>query len=135
MALSRLTVATLEDLGYLVNYNGADAYDASDLDASCRCSNRRLGAYTTWPKKKKKKKRLRRTEAQRVSRQKAIEFGQGLLESQQQQQQQSHQDVRSREDLKDVSGDVVAVFYRDPTARVVVHVIVRRTDGPVQYSP
>lgn len=37
MALSRITVATLDDGGYEVNYGAADAYTSADMDASCVC--------------------------------------------------------------------------------------------------
>jgi hypothetical protein len=40
--LSRITVATLQDLGYQVDYSNADAFGRSDLAASCTCPARRL---------------------------------------------------------------------------------------------
>jgi hypothetical protein len=40
--LSRLTIATLQDLGYKdVDYSQADPYTADDLSPSCRCNNGR----------------------------------------------------------------------------------------------
>ena len=33
--LSKLTIASLEDIGYTVDYNVADEYDASDIKTSC----------------------------------------------------------------------------------------------------
>jgi hypothetical protein len=39
LPLSRMTVATLEDIGYTVSYSNADPYASTNLDASCRCSN------------------------------------------------------------------------------------------------
>lgn len=39
--LSALTVALLEDLGYIVDYDQADPFSSSDMDSSCVC-NRRL---------------------------------------------------------------------------------------------
>ena len=41
-ALSRITAGALEDLGYTVNYQRTDYYDASNLAPGCRCT-RRLG--------------------------------------------------------------------------------------------
>jgi len=38
--LSRITVATLEDIGYTVDYNEADSYTSTDLDPSCICDRR-----------------------------------------------------------------------------------------------
>jgi hypothetical protein len=40
--LSRITVGTLQDLGYQVDYSEADAFSRSDLAASCTCPVRRL---------------------------------------------------------------------------------------------
>jgi Leishmanolysin len=40
--LSRITVATLQDVGYQVNYDKADPFGRSDLDPSCVCATRRL---------------------------------------------------------------------------------------------
>jgi hypothetical protein len=37
--LSRVTVASLEDVGYTVNYDNADPYTSANLDPSCRCQN------------------------------------------------------------------------------------------------
>ena len=39
--LSKVTVGSLEDLGYEVNLDNADAYGESDVDASCLCDRRR----------------------------------------------------------------------------------------------
>lgn len=42
--ISRVTVGSLEDIGYDVNYNAADSYTYADLGngAGCKCGNRRL---------------------------------------------------------------------------------------------
>jgi hypothetical protein len=40
--LSRITVGTLEDMGYQVNYAMADPFTRSDLNVSCTCPTRRL---------------------------------------------------------------------------------------------
>jgi hypothetical protein len=39
--LSRITVATLEDLGYEVDYTNVDNYTANDLNPNCQCRRRR----------------------------------------------------------------------------------------------
>ena len=39
--LSRLTVAGLQDLGYVVDYSGADSFPASSVNSACRCNLRR----------------------------------------------------------------------------------------------
>jgi Leishmanolysin len=40
--LSRITVATLQDLGYTVDYSTADAFTRNNLNASCVCRRRTL---------------------------------------------------------------------------------------------
>jgi Leishmanolysin len=40
--LSRITVGTLQDLGYQVDYSKADAFGRSDLNSSCTCPVRQL---------------------------------------------------------------------------------------------
>jgi Leishmanolysin len=43
MPISRITIATLQDLGYTVSYNTADTYISANMAPSCVCtSNRRL---------------------------------------------------------------------------------------------
>jgi hypothetical protein len=42
MALSRITLASLEDMNFTVNYNAADSYTAEDLNPECVCEDRRL---------------------------------------------------------------------------------------------
>ena len=38
--MSRVTVGGLEDIGYVVDYNGADSYSANMMDSSCRCKKK-----------------------------------------------------------------------------------------------
>jgi hypothetical protein len=40
--LSRITVGTLQDLGYPVDYSKADAFTRNDLNSTCTCPVRRL---------------------------------------------------------------------------------------------
>jgi hypothetical protein len=40
--LSRITVGTLQYLGYQVDYSKADAFTRSDLNSTCTCYIRRL---------------------------------------------------------------------------------------------
>jgi hypothetical protein len=42
MALSRITLASLEDMNFTVNYNAADSYTTEDLNPECVCEDRRL---------------------------------------------------------------------------------------------
>ena len=40
--LSRITLGTLEDMGYAVDYDNADAFGTADLAPSCVCNRRNL---------------------------------------------------------------------------------------------
>ena len=54
--LSALTIATLQDLGYSVDYSEADLYTAAFMNPGCVCNRRRLGhshAQSTTPKRRK----------------------------------------------------------------------------------
>ena len=54
--LSALTIATLQDLGYSVDYSQAEFYTAAYMDPGCVCNRRRLGhshAQSTTPKRRK----------------------------------------------------------------------------------
>jgi Leishmanolysin len=42
MPISRLTVATLQDVGYTVNYDKADPYTKANMDPTCVCTARNL---------------------------------------------------------------------------------------------
>ena len=42
--LSRITVATMEDIGYTVNLDAADPYTSANMDSSCVCNNGRHAA-------------------------------------------------------------------------------------------
>jgi Leishmanolysin len=77
--LSRITIATLEDIGYNVDYSTADPYDVANLNPSCLCNatQRRLvrdGASQQHGARSRHKRRL-----SDESRQDAIEYGQSLL--------------------------------------------------------
>lgn len=40
--ISEVTIGSLEDMGYDVNYSAADNFQKSDLTSACQCDNRRL---------------------------------------------------------------------------------------------
>lgn len=43
MPISRVTVASMEDMGYEVDYSAADPFTAADLGPSCKCNNLEAG--------------------------------------------------------------------------------------------
>lgn len=62
LLLSRMTIASLEDMGYVVNYDAADDYGVQHMDPSCVCLNDESssvsnGVEAAMLKKKKKKKK------------------------------------------------------------------------------
>lgn len=44
--LSRISVGSLQDLGYKVNYAKADPFDRSDLGSTCTCRRNRISRRT-----------------------------------------------------------------------------------------
>lgn len=78
--LSRVTVATLDDLGYTVDYGAADTFDASHLDESCICNRRDLQLL---PEDSTNTQDIRRMQLQELDtnsvRQRAIDLGTKLL--------------------------------------------------------
>lgn len=44
MPISRVTIGSLEDMGYEVDYSAADPFTAADLSPSCTCTNLEEGA-------------------------------------------------------------------------------------------
>jgi Leishmanolysin len=45
--LSRISIASLEDLGYSVDYSSAESYTRNDVLSSCRCGQRLLSDSST----------------------------------------------------------------------------------------
>jgi Leishmanolysin len=74
--LSRITIATLEDIGYKVDYSTADPYDVANLNPSCICNEtqRRLVRGVSHVEA-----RLRWRRLSDESRQDALDYGQSLL--------------------------------------------------------
>ena len=80
--LSRITVASLDDLGYTVDYSNSDTFDASHIDPSCIC-NRRERSMREYEAMKQQQQRLRHfvEPEQTAARLNAIEIGTKLLKS------------------------------------------------------
>ena len=100
--VSSITVASLEDLGYLVNYDGADRFTSDDILPACRCNkNRReFDPYFF----------LTRSPAQEAARVKAVEFGKArLLEN-----ILSTVEYPDNKDVTFAGSDWVSVIYADP---------------------
>lgn len=124
--LSRLTIATLEDLGYLVNYNAAEDFPAEKVKESCRCNaggggGRRLGeAAGGLPEFFRRDERSSSntprileqyfTADQLSLRNAAIEWGKQALE------EQSFEEATFNENAIDDRSRWISVFYADDEA-------------------
>ena len=79
--ISRVTIASLQDLGYNgVDYSKADPYSSSDINSQCLC-NRRLGGKTKKGNRMLSKKRLSKRKLSAEGYQKAFNYGVELLKS------------------------------------------------------
>ena len=110
--LSRITVATLDDLGYTVDYSSADAYDASHIDPSCICNRRErsLQEYEAMqPQQQQQQQRLRNLvePEQTAARLNAIEIGMNLLKS------RSNTVIARLAVRGEAVSNSISVFYRD----------------------
>lgn len=80
--LSRISIGTLEDLGYTVDYTQAEPFDSSSLDPSCRCDQSRRSLHGTAAAATKEEPRsLQETEADAQTREQAIAYGREFLQS------------------------------------------------------
>jgi Leishmanolysin len=81
--LSRITIGSLDDMGYAVDYTRADPYGAANVNISCLCGRhrRRLGLQSdSLPDSPPMKSdTLRNLALNGTARQKAIEYGQEIL--------------------------------------------------------
>ena len=113
--LSRLSIATLQDLGYSVDYSQADPYTASNMDPGCVCNRRRLGqshAQRMTPKRRKLSKE---------GEQAAIAYGEALL---------SNVDTQEVESNSEVALDLtVFVMYAEGDQIHGVHVVPDENGG------
>ena len=83
--LSRITIATLGDLGYTVDYSTAETYGTNDVTASCRCGLRSLSesnkpsttAHQLGTSHKSTQRRSLSDEALKM----ALRYGQTILQS------------------------------------------------------
>jgi len=83
--LSRITIGTLDDMGYTVDYSTADAYGTADLDPSCLCRRRRSlwdgehGEVLLMESPEDDRRHLRRDTLRKDLREYAIQQGQKIL--------------------------------------------------------
>lgn len=79
--LSRMSIATLEDMGYEVDYSRADSFSAKQLNPNCVCNSNDSKDGAPWTTKKvyKSKSDTRSLQASEQARQQAIDYGKARL--------------------------------------------------------
>ena len=103
--VSSITVASLEDLGYLVNYDGADRFTSNDILPDCRCNNNNRRQELNPDNFTK-----RSSPAQEAARANAVEFGKArLLEN-----VLSTVEHPDNDEVTFAGSDWVSVIYADP---------------------
>lgn len=76
--LSRITIATLEDLGYTVDYSMAESYGTNDVNSACTCNGQRslqLSAHQLGTSHQSTRRRSLSAEAHQM----AMDYGQEIL--------------------------------------------------------
>ena len=115
--LSRITIASLEDLGYEVDYSTADAYGRSDLGAGCTCTRRQRSILDmAHGETQQLGLRSPNTPRRRLSvemRDKAIEYGRAMLANQTVSLSVEQTKLASEEGLTYVGDQVVSVVVED----------------------
>jgi hypothetical protein len=84
--LSRITIATLGDLGYTVDYSTAERYGTNDVTTSCRCGQRLLSNVINHNKPHQlgtSHKATQRRSLSEEAHQMAVEYGQAILRTRQ----------------------------------------------------
>ena len=116
--LSRITIATLGDLGYTVDYSTAESYGTSDVDSSCRCGLRSLSDSiqpSTVHQLGTSHKSSRRRSLSEEARQMAADYGQTILKNRQASKIFSFRDSFNQlgDDVEYVGDKVVVVFVEE----------------------
>jgi hypothetical protein len=120
-ALSRMTIASLEDIGYVVNYAGADDFALTDLDQSCRCTGRRRLSDFPFDAPVKERKLQEPSEAQNIAREAAVVYGiQMLLD-----RQSEAANFDGGDEWIYIGDRQITIIYEDPDTLAAVSVDVR----------
>lgn len=113
--VSRLTVATLDDLGYSVNYGAADNYDASHLSESCICNRRHLGQGNS---SKGNSARLLNEREFNPIQQRAVDFGAKLLRSRVDTLFSGQRSASHERSPQTEPASTISVIYRNPDGSI-----------------
>ena len=81
--LSKITIATLDDLGYTVDYSTAESYSRNDVNSTCTCNGQRLLSdatkINTAHQLGTSHKSTRRRSLSEDGYQRAVNYGQAIL--------------------------------------------------------
>ena len=106
MELSRVTIGSLEDLGYIVDYSQADNYTSSHIAESCLCDPSLASHGNLRTEKKPNKKRKLSDKGQKQ----AVEFGQKHLKDMEK-HSKTHDKVIQDSPVLFVADQVVSVLF------------------------
>jgi Leishmanolysin len=104
--LSRISIASLQDLGYTVNYSPAESYVRNNLNANCTCTRRTMMEVTDHRETSQLGLSVPSTRRRRLSDeayQTAVSYGQGVLN------ERVSQNVFVRSADQDIDHDAVYV--------------------------
>jgi hypothetical protein len=105
--LSRMTIGSLQDLGYSVDYSQTDAYSKADLNPSCTCGGRRALPASTVAKATVPQRHL-----SRKGHQEAVSYGRKVLaEAQEQRDLAGHSENDAA--IQYLGDEMVTVFYME----------------------
>jgi Leishmanolysin len=110
--MSRITIGSLDDMGYDVDYTRADPYGAANLNSACRCTRRRLGLSSHMSLANTSlldSDSPRHLAVNSTARQKAIEYGHELLAE----KAKSSSSRSGNSEVTYVGDQQVIVLYRD----------------------
>jgi Leishmanolysin len=105
--LSRITIATLQDLGYTVDYSSAETYTRGDVLSSCLCNRRSLMDSSSNGDAHQLGRSLGSTERRSLSDkglQQAVNYGQAIL-----QERKRTASVTVEDDPNPIGGDILFV--------------------------
>lgn len=117
--LSNITIGSLNDLGYVVDYSKADPYTASNVNPACLCNRRELNEYPLVLNKNDDDPSIRSSHEHRANHRKlseegltiATNYGQKLLQDNNKFYNTRSNEVRINQDLNYVAHLGIRIYY------------------------
>jgi hypothetical protein len=119
LELSRMTVATLDDMGYSVDYSQADLFPVTNVNPACLCARRRLeepGDHTVLDETEQRPGSRNTELANDSGLEAAIAYGREKLEDMA--LRKIDPDEMSRQGIQFMGDQVVFVVYMDDSGNV-----------------